>query len=244
MKLDKTSGSAADTQGATAGQYAVKSASKLLWTLLAMGLIVVYCIAPLIRPHVSIGDTHDDLQAIGCDWALVLVLALVGLVAQKRRARFFGLRAPSWRDFVAMLGVFVVTAVVVIFVTQLPVVQMTISKIRAPNLIAAPFDVRLGLVLSAAICEEFTFRGFVIEQVREWSGSLPVGAGLSLILFVLPHAWLYGFTAALLVPAVLGASLTLLYLWRRNLPVCMVMHAAVDGYSLLLVPALMRAHGG
>jgi uncharacterized protein len=231
------------TEGGTSGQHAVKSGSKLL-TLLGMGLICLYCIAPLIRPHVSIGDVHDDLQAIGRDWALVLVLALLGLVAQKRRAGFFGFRAPGWRDVLAMLGVFVATAVVVILVTRLPVVQVTMRKIRASSLIAAPIDVRLGLVLTAAICEEFIFRGFVIEQVGEWSGSLLFGAALSLVLFVLPHAWLYGFTAALLVPAVLGAALTLLYLWRRNLPVCMVMHAAVDGYSLLLVPALMRAHGG
>jgi uncharacterized protein len=222
----------------------MRSGSKLIWTLLGMGLIVVYCIAPLIRSHVSIGDVHDDLQAIAYDWALVLVLALLGLAAQQRSPAFFGLRAPGWRDFLAMLGVFVAAAVVVICVTQLPVVQMTMRKIRAPNLIAAPFDVRVGLVLTAAICEEFIFRGFVIEQLGEWSGSLLFGAVLALVLFVLPHAWLYGFTAALLVPAVLGAALTLLYLWRRNLPVCMVMHAAVDGYSLLLVPALMRAHGG
>jgi len=232
------------TEDATSGQYAVRNGSNLLWTLLGMGLIVAYCIAPLIRPHVSLGDTHDDLQAIAHDWALVLVLALLGLVAQKRPAGFFGLQAPTWRDVLVMVGVFVATAVVVILVLQLPVVQMTMRKIHAPNLIAAPFDVRLGLVLTAAICEEFIFRGFVIEQVREWSGSLQFGAGLSLILFVLPHAWLYGFTTALLVPAVLGAALTLLYVRRRNLPVCMVMHAAVDGYSLLLVPALMRAHGG
>jgi uncharacterized protein len=232
------------TQDATSEQYAVKSGSRPLWTLLGMGLILVYCIAPLIRRHVSIADPHDDLRAIGYDWALVLVLALIGLVAQKRRAAFFGLRSPGWRDLLAMLGVFLVTAVVVVFVVQLPVVQMTMRKIRTPDFMAAPFDLRLGLVLTAAICEEFIFRGFIIEQVKEWSGSLPFAVGLSLILFVVPHAWLYGFTAALLVPAVLGIALTLLYLWRRNLPVCMVMHAAVDGYSLLLVPALMRAHGG
>ena len=232
------------TQGATSGGYGVRGGSNPIWTLLGMGLILVYCIAPLMRRQVSIADTHDDLRAIGFDWALVLALALLGLAAQKRQAGFFGLRAPGWRDVLAMLGVFLGTAVVVILVTQLPVVQTTMRKIHTPNLVAVPFDLRLGLVLTAAICEEFIFRGFVIEQVGEWSGSLRFGAVLSLILFALPHAWLYGFTAALLVPAVLGAALTLLYLWRRNLPVCMLMHAAVDGYSLLLVPALMRAHGG
>jgi len=34
----------------------------------------------------------------------------------------------------------------------------------------------------------------------------------------------------------MGAALTLLYLWRRNLPVCMLMHAIVDGIFVILVP--------
>jgi len=40
---------------------------------------------------------------------------------------------------------------------------------------------------------------------------------------------------------VIGAVLTVLYLWRRNLPACMLMHAIIDGFFLILVPAL--THG-
>jgi membrane protease YdiL (CAAX protease family) len=212
------------------------------WGALGMALVIAYCIGPLIARHVSLASVHDNLAAITRDWILVAILAVIGLVGQQRSAEFFGLRVPLWRDFAAMLGVFVATAALVVLVSGIPAVQVALRRISNPDFMRVPFDVRLALVLTAGICEEFIFRGFVIEQIAEWTGSLSLGAGISLLLFVVPHAWLYGFTAGLAIPALLGASLTLLYVWRRNLPVCMLMHAMMDGYSLLLVPALMRAH--
>jgi membrane protease YdiL (CAAX protease family) len=56
------------------------------------------------------------------------------------------------------------------------------------------------------------------------------------------HVASYGLTPALVFPAILGAFLTLLYLWRRNLPYCIVLHAILDGVSLFLGPAPMRSH--
>jgi len=64
---------------------------------------------------------------------------------------------------------------------------------------------------------------------------------LSLILFTVSHGWLYGFSAALIIPGFVGAVLTGLYLWRRNLPSCMLMHVIIDGLFIVLIPALMRA---
>ena len=231
--------------GATREPYPSRRASRRawLWGSLGMALVVAYCIGPLVQPHVSLASVHDNLSAITRDWILVAILAAIGFVGQKRSAEFFGLRVPGWRDVIAMLGVFVASAVIGVLVTDIAVVHAALRRISSPDFMKVPFDVRLALVLTAGICEEFIFRGFVIEQIGEWTGSLSLGAGISLLFFVVPHAWLYGFTAGLAIPAVLGASLTLLYLWRRNLPVCMLMHAMMDGYSLLLVPALMRAHG-
>jgi membrane protease YdiL (CAAX protease family) len=151
---------------------------------------------------------------------------------------------PGWRDVGTMLAFFAVTAVLVVGLAAIPPVHRALLAVPNQHFAAVPFGVRLSLVLTAGICEEAIFRGFLIEQLRDWTGSIGVAAWTSLVLFSLPHAWFYGFTLALLIPALLGGSLIWLYVLRRNLPVCMLMHAMVDGYSLLLVPAAMRAHGG
>lgn len=213
-------------------------------TAIGLALIVAYGLGALAHRGVSLGSVHDDLQAIVRDWLVVLILAVIGLGIEKHPPRFFGLRRPGWRDLLALLAFFVVTAVITTLVTQLPTVNGELRQIKMAGLAAVPLGVRVALVLTAAACEEFIFRGFVIEEVAEWSGSMPLAAGLSLILFVVPHAWIYGFSLALAVPAILGGSLTLLYLWRRNLPICMLMHAIVDGIPLIAIPLLTRAHGG
>jgi membrane protease YdiL (CAAX protease family) len=103
-----------------------------------------------------------------------------------------------------------------------------------------PIAVRVCLVLTAGICEEFVFRGFLIEELGMLTGSRWLGAFLSLAIFALGHAGVYGFSSALLIPASVGLVLTLLYMFRRSLPACMLMHCGMDALFLLLIPALVR----
>lgn len=232
-----------DHSAATGRQPAGRT-SVHLWTVLGLAVVLAYALTPLMQRNVSLGHTHDDLAAISRDWIVVAVLAILGFGFQRRNAGFFGLRMPGRRDVLTMFAFFAVTAVLVVGLSAIPPIHRALLAIPNQHFATVPFGVRLSLVLTAGICEEVIFRGYLIEQIRDWTGSISVGAWTSLILFSLPHAWLYGFTLGLLIPAVLGGSLILLYVLRRNLPVCILMHAMVDGYSLLLVPALMRAHGG
>src|SRR6185312_13574777 len=80
-----------------------------------------------------------------------------------------------------------------------------------------PLSLRADLVLTAGICEEFIYRGFAIEELGALAGSRWLAALVSLIFFTLPHARLYGFSSALILPA-------------------MLMHAIVDGIFVILVP--------
>ena len=211
---------------------------------LGLALILAYVLSVLLRHHVSIGRASDDLEAIALDWLLVLALVIIAVALEQHSLRRFGLRTPHWRDGLAMGVTLLVTAGLTVLLMQIPAVSAPLRHLTLPGVASVPFGVRLALVLTAAACEEFIFRGFLIEELGDWSGSVPLAAGVSLALFVLPHAWLYGFTLALTVPAMLGGGLTLLYLWRRNLPVCMLMHAIIDGLPLLLVPLLNHPHGG
>lgn len=212
-----------------------------LWTLL--GLVVAFGWNYALHSHGgSIASAHTDLLSIAAEWSVVAILAVIGFGIQKRRPAFFGLRVPGWRDILIMLGLYVATYVVLAVVSRLFAIQTPQIDLR--GLAALPFSLRLGIVLTAGICEEFMYRGFAIEQLGEWTGSVWLAALVSWLVFVLAHVGLYGLTTALVVPALAGGALTVLYVWRRNLPVCMLMHALFDGVSLLLMPALLHAHGG
>jgi membrane protease YdiL (CAAX protease family) len=122
-------------------------------------------------------------------------------------------------------------------------VQMPTSFHDFRQLAALPITLRVALVCTAGLCEEFLYRGFAIEEIGRLSGSRWLGAGISLLAFTLAHGGLYGWTSALLIPFAIGTALTLLYMWRRNLPVCMLMHAGTDAWGLIVLP-LFASHLG
>lgn len=210
-----------------------------LWALL--GLVVTFGWTFLLAGRSpSLANIHNDLVTIVAEWIVVLVLVVVGFGLLKREAGFYGLRSASGRDIFAMIGVLVGTYVLTGVATALLPVKTSMLDIQ--SLAAVPFSVKLALVLTAGVCEEFMFRGFAIEELTDWTGSVWLGALIAWLAFVLAHIDRYGLTTGLIIPAIAGGALTLLYVWRRNLPVCMYMHAFFDGLSLFLLPVIMNGH--
>jgi membrane protease YdiL (CAAX protease family) len=212
-----------------------------VWIL--VGLIIAFGWTFLLAGRdPSLTNVHNDLVTIAAEWIVVILLGVIGFGILKRDIGHFGLRAPSFRDVGSMLAVLAGTYVIIGVASRLLRVQTSMLDIE--GLLAVPFAVKLGLVLTAGICEEFMFRGFAIEELAGWTGSVWLGGLLSWLAFSLAHVDRYGLTTGLIIPAIAGGTLTLLYVWRRNLPVCMVLHAFFDGLSIFLLPVLMKGHGG
>jgi uncharacterized protein len=82
------------------------------------------------------------------------------------------------------------------------------------------------IVLRAGVLEELFYRGYAIERLealglnRFWAGTIP------LLIFSFAH-WTGGW-ANIVIALVLGAVLTLFYIWRRDLVANMIGHFAVD----------------
>jgi membrane protease YdiL (CAAX protease family) len=82
------------------------------------------------------------------------------------------------------------------------------------------------IVLRAGVLEELFYRGYAIERLealglnRFWAGTIP------LLIFGIAH-WTGGW-ANIVIALVLGAVLTLFYLWRRDLVANMIGHFVVD----------------
>jgi membrane protease YdiL (CAAX protease family) len=93
----------------------------------------------------------------------------------------------------------------------------------------------VALILTTATTEEILFRGYVIERLEELTGRLWLAVGFSFVVFVIPHIVFFG-PLWLLTNGANVVLLYMLYVWRRNLIACMIMHLL--GNSLLLIPAL------
>lgn len=159
----------------------------------------------------------------GVTWTIAIALVLIVILWEKRPLTSIGWRMPGVGDLLAALGAFVVFHLIGFVGNQLGSIPN--PKFGAA-LFALPWIARLWM-LSGVICEEITFRGYFIERVEELTGSTWIAAILSCVLFGLAHATGGGFGYVFVVTAVATVYATL-YVWRRNLPACTLVHFASD----------------
>jgi len=100
----------------------------------------------------------------------------------------------------------------------------------------------IGASITAGICEELAFRGFLQRQLHALSGSLTVavlGQGLVFGLFHAYQGW-----RNVIVISILGVLYGMLAAWRRNLRINIVTHAFTDIWEgwlkFIVLPALGR----
>ena len=195
-----------------------------------------------IRTSHDLTDARVLVRSISVDWGVALILALIGFRMLRRRPSWFGMGMFGWREVLAMVAAM---AALYLFAGAVSwYFSNPFSREQLRKLDALPLLLRAGLVLTAGITEEFMYRGFALEELAALIGKRRLAALVSAVCFTAVHAIRVGLSPELLMVGGAGATLTILYLWRRNLPVCMLMHAIVDGIGIIVVPAVYRAHGG
>ncbi len=94
----------------------------------------------------------------------------------------------------------------------------------------------LGIIITASVTEEIIHRGYLIERIAKLTGFLWLGALISLILFIIPHIFTFGWIW-LPIHGVGAILIYVYYLWRRNLPATMLLHLL--GNLPILIPTIM-----
>jgi membrane protease YdiL (CAAX protease family) len=162
-------------------------------------------------------------------------LAVIAFVINKRPMKFFGIRPVGRRDlgpaFLAFFAVFAVVAMAQPIVNYLE--RSSPSTPGGDPLREAPLWLALLLAVSAGVCEEFIYRGFLIEELGPLVRSRALAAIVAVVCFVVAHHNSRGWSFELIYPGLIGAVITGLYLWRRNLPICMLLHAILDSLYAL-----------
>lgn len=167
-------------------------------------------------------------------WAMFALLLVIVVRWEREPLESIGWRRPRWSTLPLGIVAGVAIAVASGFVSQRLRLKSDVHFLAL--LQSLPLVVRVALVITAGVFEETLYRGYGIERLSKYFGGKWVAAALTLVLFTFAHASAVGI--AQLAPIVLVSGLvTLLYLWRRDLLLNMVVHATIDAIGLLVVPA-------
>ena len=167
-------------------------------------------------------------------WLLAGSLLAVTVFAERRPLSSLGMKRLSLR----LLGLAAVAGVALSLLVPLVALVIDAAGGGPSDVTEVAADTVLWVlacgVVTSAVTEEVVFRGYVLERLIDWTGSRWVGAVTSLAAFVAIHVPGWGPAHVVGVVFPLGAALTGLYLWKRNLPFVIVVHLLVNAPLLVL----------
>jgi uncharacterized protein len=179
---------------------------------------------------------------LGFMWLLAACAVGVVLVWQRQPRAALGLRPLSWRGVAIGIGVGLVCGASQPLLAG--VAQRVFSDDGGGTVTSitanAPAWLMLLVVLTSACTEEVLWRAMIIGQLQRLTGRVWPGAAVGLAAFVLQHVG--GWSLAHVVGAVLpiGAVYTLVYVWRRNLPLVILIHFVTDLPLVLIAAGVLR----
>jgi len=204
----------------------------------ALAVPLVYHL--LIDPYLVVDIAEPAERAVvgyAVWWLLAGALLAVTLFAERRPVSSVGMKRPSLR----LLGLAAVTGVALSLLVPLVAVVLDAAGGGPSDVTDVAADTVLWVlaagVVTAAVTEEVVFRGYALERLMEWTGRRWLSAAMSLAVFVAIHVpgWSPAHVVGVVLP--LGAALTGLYLWKRNLPFVITVHLVVNAPLLVLALA-------
>ncbi len=186
----------------------------------------------LAQPGTQNGLSQDGLTILGLAGVWILAGFLLLLVVRWEIAPLssIGFRTLRLGEALLAAGMGVVLSISVPVMTLLVarVVPATDEGSVAALSGSTSWFVLLIGVITTGIVEEIIFRGYLIERLEALIGNRWLAAGISLIAFILAHVltWNMQHLVAVVIP--LGAIMTGIYLWKRNLPFNMIVHIVVN----------------
>ena len=209
-----------------------------------VGLLISLFGAPLLGwfdlPHwADATATRSFLANSLSSWLLVgLVLAIV-LYWERRPLTSIGLRAPARSVLAIGLGAGLAGVLLGLIATGVAVFTLGLEQpetLSALSRLSLP--VQLVIVGTAVVTEEILWRGYPIERVAEVTGNVWIGAALSGIVFLAVHFPAWGLVRAI-PQAVFTLTIVGVYVWSRNVVVCILTHSVINGIMVLVLPAFL-----
>ncbi|GLU49103.1 CPBP family intramembrane glutamic endopeptidase [Nocardiopsis ansamitocini] len=226
-----SSGTARPSEGETAGT----SRTAWRWAVVLGGLGLAY--SPMWLPRVreatgiDIGITGPASSIV---WNALAVALLIGYVHAVERRGLDSVRLvrPCGTDLewaLVLFGCHMGWTWIVHTLWPPP------TDTGTATITALPIVVVFAVVVSAAVFEEILYRGYPIERLTELTGHRWIALVCTLPLFIVPHLFFFG-PQWLLYHGSGTLAIYVLFLWRRNLVACMLLHLGIN--LPILIPTI------
>jgi uncharacterized protein len=204
--------------------------------LAGLALALFFGLAPLARWIAPGTQMRSMLVREAVWWASAAVILAWLRMGEGLPLGSIGVRRPTWKSaaFGLLVAFAIVAAMGVYYARVVPRLHLDASVVMAQQqaILRMPYWFRVLLVLRAAVVEEILFRGYLMEKIRQLTGSMALAALVSVSAFSYAH--LAGWGAVQLVPvAASGLVLALVYAWRRDLPSNILGHFLADALGFL-----------
>lgn len=173
------------------------------------------------------------IRGLVLQWIIVLILILIIFFWEKKSLKSIGLKKFEKKD-VFWGFIVLVIQVITLFASEFLVKSLNLvsQSSGTANALLLPISLRIFMVLTAGITEEIIFRGYLIEKVNFLTKHLIFSALLSYFVFIIFHIPFWGIGGAIQI-AIWAIPITILYVKRRNLTTCIIVHLVYDGAILL-----------
>lgn len=212
--------------------------------MLALLVIAVPALGALVAARVRRAeDTQPRKHARYARTMLVLwtmtALAMYALQLHGETVADVGVRAAA-QPLAYVLGLLIVGALLTVSgAGRGDIAQSYASAIKiVVPLTAADWLWFVPVAATAALCEEFLYRGYALTQIAGLTGSVTTGAIVSSIAFGLGHA--YQGRIGMVGTALTGLLYASLYLFGGSLGPCMVAHFLQDIVGAALLSRRLR----
>jgi membrane protease YdiL (CAAX protease family) len=168
-----------------------------------------------------------------------ITIAVLGYVrwVERKPLVSIGVRWPCASDLAYAIAGFVVGMAFIVGLDR--VFEAMGLHAAGANVASRPLSVSTSLLILATnpVSEEVLFRGYAIERLSSTFVRTAIAAPLSIAAFLTLHIPFWGILGAIeFLPWTI--LITALYVWRRNLPACILMHVLGDAMGLVVIPWL------
>jgi membrane protease YdiL (CAAX protease family) len=167
-------------------------------------------------------------------WVLTALIVLYVAFIERQSLRTIGFKRPTAKTGISLLVAYVLTTALFAALAFLvfPALHLQLPA-HLDDILASPWWARALLVIRAGVTEEVIFRGFAMERLRSVTGGATVAFLISTLAFTFAHYPTWGWSTELIFAALGGAVFAAVYLWRRDLPLNILLHSSLDATSYL-----------
>jgi hypothetical protein len=214
-----------------------------------IGLLLILTLVTLAMSMLGVhrmGQAHTRLTGylitMVIEWLMVAFIALGARWQGASLRTLTGRNSPNLRSIALDLGLaiaYLIAANIVLGIIGFVlgrIFHATADASSIKNLLPhtrIEIAVWMLLALTAGICEELIFRGYLQRQFTAWTGNIAAGIVLQGIVFGAAHA--YQGPRQIVIIAVYGCMFGTLAWWRKSLRPGMLAHFLQDGVGGLLL---------